>query len=392
MAFRTRCPSCATLFSAPDDMVEKNIKCPRCKTFFIAKEEEPGPVAAESSFAPPGGALPSEQRPSQQLPSEQRPPGAPVGAPPKRDKAPEFFCKVCDAGFTEDDILDGIAIRRYDDVYCRKHFQMNFPDECEQHPGTKAVTECGRCGTPLCSNCVVELQDERLCSRCKRRVLHELRGHEAPGEAFGYGERPGLPWDRDGGFMERLVGTIKEVLFSPNYAFQKMRLRGNYGRPLLFGFMLIGLGSFLGSLWMLLIMGAGSSFFSSPGMGQAAMPIGVFVVMYFFQSAIAGLVGPFISAAIYHVCLLIVKGAKRDFECTYRVIAYASGSTAVFNLIPIIGQLIGAIWAIVAIIIGFSRAHGISGGKAALAYFLPLIVCGGGAILLIIVVLVATAA
>ena len=384
MAFRTRCPSCATLFSAPDDMLEQKIKCPRCKTFFTARQEDPGPTAAEGSFAPPGRPLPSEP-----LPSEQRPPGAPAAAPPKRDKAPEFFCKVCDAGFTEDDILDGIAIRRYDDVYCRKHFQMNFPDECEQHPGTKAVTECGRCGTPLCSNCVVELQDERLCSRCKRRVLRELRGDAPPGEAFAYGERPGLPWDQDGPFMERLVGTIKEVLFSPGYAFQKMRLRGGYGKPLIFGFMLISIGSFLGSLWWLLIMGAGDGFFTQPGMGSAAMPIGVLVVMYLFQSAIAGLVGPFIRAAIYHVCLLIVKGAKRDYECTYRVIAYASGSTAVFSLIPIAGPFIVFIWEIVATIIGFSRAHGISGGKAALAYFLPWIVCGGGLFLLLIAVFAA---
>ncbi len=385
MAFRTRCPSCATLFSAPDDMLGNRIKCPRCKTFFTAREEEPGPSVAEGTFAPPGGPLPSEQPPPGAGPTAAPP-------PPKRDGAPQFYCKVCNTGFTEDDILDGIAIRRFDDVYCRKHFQINFPDECEQHPGTKAVTECGRCGTPLCANCVVELQDERLCSRCKRKVLRELRGVEAPGEAFDYGDRPGLPWEHPGkGFMERLVGTIREVLFSPGYAFQKMHVRGGYGKPLLYGFLLIAAGSFLGSVWTLVIMGAGAGIFSGPSFGETAMPMGALVMLYFFQSMVAGLVGPFIQAAIYHVCLLIVKGARRDFECTYRVIVYASGSTAVFNLIPIVGPFIVFIWGIVATIIGFSRAHGISGGKAALAYFLPWIVCGGGTVLLLVIVFAAAA-
>ena len=108
------------------------------------------------------------------------------------------------------------------------------------------------------------------------------------------------------------------------------------------------------------------------------------MIGWFMMAMIVSLIAPFVSAAIYHVCLLIVGGAKRDYECTYRVVAYVTGSTAVFSVIPIIGMYIGGIWAIVCTIIGFSRAHGISGGRAALAYFLPIIVCCGLSIVIAI--------
>jgi len=390
MAFRTRCPSCGTLFSAPDDMIEREIRCPRCKDSFIAREEiqsappppppsPPGiPLQPDASLSRPGAPLPSEQAPGEGVAGQTI----------------QHYCKVCNAAFTEEDILDGLAVRRFEDVYCRKHFRSEHPDECEQHPGTKAVTQCGRCGMPLCQNCVIEVQGERLCSRCKRRVLGELRGDFTPGAAFAYGERPGLPWEQEGGsFFGRMFGTIKEVLFSPGQAFQKMYLTGGYGKPWLYNWLIQSFTMVILVIWMLiffsLIMGQFTQIMNEQNPNQnipnmEGMMVGILIFYLFLGIAIAAIV-PFIAAAIYHVCLMIVGGAKESYECTFRVVSYGNGSLTILNVLPLafipllgnLWQLGLLVWMAIVMIKGFSRAHNISGGKAAFAFFLPFIVCCG---------------
>jgi hypothetical protein len=101
----------------------------------------------------------------------------------------------------------------------------------------------------------------------------------------------------------------------------------------------------------------------------------------------------FIGAAILHLCLMLVGGAKRSFETTFRVVSYAVGSTnpiaiipfcggAVAMIIPFCGGAVAMIWNIVLECIGLAKAHETTSGKAVLAVFLPLIVCCGGLILL----------
>ena len=87
------------------------------------------------------------------------------------------------------------------------------------------------------------------------------------------------------------------------------------------------------------------------------------------------LIGVFIWTAILHVVLWIVGGAKEGFEATLRAVSYSAGSTYVFQLIPFCGGLVGAIWSLVLQVIGVSKLHGISPGRAALAVLLPLALC-----------------
>jgi hypothetical protein len=338
-------------------MFHSEIKCPQCGRAFVAAE------MLQASGV------------------EDEPEAGAAGAP-EADAELQIFCKTCNAGFTEEDILDGIAIRRFDEVHCRKHFLLNFPDECEQHPGTKAVAVCGRCGMPLCENCVIELQDEKLCSRCKRRVLGELRGEYAPGEAFSFGARPGLAWERPG--SGGMVGTVWEVLFAPSRAFQKMKIGGGFGRPALFVFLTSSLFTWLGMFWLLLILGEIPTNIENSSLEPIRLSVGE-LVAFVPVAVIVSLLGPVLVALVFHVCLLITKGAGRDYECTYRVVAYATGATSVLNVIPVLGIFVAAVWFTVVTIIGFTRAQGASGGAAALAFFLPVIVCCGGYVALVAV-------
>ncbi len=89
-------------------------------------------------------------------------------------RKPDFFCPVCQAGISEDDIREGAAIRRYHEVYCREHFREKFPDECENHPGTLVTAQCDQCGRWVCDDCLIDLAGEKVCQRCKPARIGEI--------------------------------------------------------------------------------------------------------------------------------------------------------------------------------------------------------------------------
>lgn len=81
----------------------------------------------------------------------------------------------------------------------------------------------------------------------------------------------------------------------------------------------------------------------------------------------------FVGSGITHLCLMLVSGNKYGFQATFRPISY-SYCAHLFNLIPLIGNLIGSIYMIILSILGVREGHETSTGKAALAVLLPAIV------------------
>jgi hypothetical protein len=97
--------------------------------------------------------------------------------------------------------------------------------------------------------------------------------------------------------------------------------------------------------------------------------------------------GMFIGSGILHLCLMILGGANRPFETTFRVLCYACGATYLFSIIPFCGGYISPIYNIVLLCIGLPRAHETSTGKAVMAVLLPLGVCCGVCVLLFVLVI-----
>jgi hypothetical protein len=92
-----------------------------------------------------------------------------------------------------------------------------------------------------------------------------------------------------------------------------------------------------------------------------------------------------VGSAITHLCLMIVRGNKRGFKATFRTISY-SYSARLFDIVPVIGSLIGSIYMLILIIIGVREGHDISTGKAVLAVFLPVIVGIGLVIMAVLLI------
>jgi hypothetical protein len=186
------------------------------------------------------------------------------------------------------------------------------------------------------------------------------------------GGRSGLPWEHreERGFVNAFIETLPMVLSRPAEAFSAMKTEGGLGGPLIYA--LIGgcAGAIVSFLFSLGLHSMGffahrpNSFAALTGMGIGSAAFIIF-------------------AAVIHLCLMIVGGAKKSFETTFRVLAFTQGSTGPLQMIPICGGVIAGIWGLILNCIGIARAHEIETGRAVLAVLLPVIVCCGGGFLLI---------
>jgi hypothetical protein len=174
-------------------------------------------------------------------------------------------------------------------------------------------------------------------------------------------EQPGVPWTNG------LVETIKLLITRPREAFERMPLTGDLLRPFVFAILLGWIGTIFGTIWQVAFQGAFPRHSGEP-MPALFMPILALFAPVFI------VFGLFVSAAFYHVMLLILGGARSGFAATLRVLCY-SQAPQVFQLLPICGTMIAGVATLFLMIQGLAVAHRISLGKAALAVLLPAVLC-----------------
>ena len=193
--------------------------------------------------------------------------------------------------------------------------------------------------------------------------------------------RTGLPWEHreTRGFLSAFADTLVMVLTKPATAFSIMRTEGGFGGPLAYAVIGGAIGAIISFIFAL---GASALGFGGGGRHDAMgamMGMGLSWVGFIFRLMMVAL-APFIWGALVHLSLMLLGGATKTFETTFRVVAFAQGSTAPLQLVPCCGWLFSVVWNIVANCIGIARAHEIDGGRATLAVLLPLIVCCGAGI------------
>ena len=196
--------------------------------------------------------------------------------------------------------------------------------------------------------------------------------------------RSGLPWDQrqQRGLFAAFVETLQMVLSRPSEAFTAMKREGGLGEPLIYA--VIG-----GSAGLVIYFIYNFAFQSLGMMASQNNPLthlvgtGIAGIFLIICAPILVVIGIFINAAILHVCLMIVGGAKQSFETTFRVVCFEAGSVYPLMIVPFCGGLIAAVWGIVVRCIGIARAHETDTGRAVLAVLLPVIICCGGGLLLL---------
>jgi hypothetical protein len=259
----------------------------------------------------------------------------------------------------------------------------------------------------LCPRCREPLTDppEAFCPRCgaavERAVDGLLPAPEPEAEAEAEAEAPpvppeapapppppGIPWDDRArlGFTTALVDTTVQVLRAPGDFYRRMRPTGGVGSALFYAVIVAYAGFVVTVLyeWIFqMIVGPQTPELGfGPGVDRAvAMMQGGSPLVRLVAAPLGLAAAAFIGAAINHLALMLVSGARRGFEATFRVCAFANAAN-VASLLPICGPFVASVWFMVLCIIGLSVVHGISWQKATAAVLLPLAVlcccCAGG--------------
>jgi len=202
-----------------------------------------------------------------------------------------------------------------------------------------------------------------------------------------------VPWDVEskGEWLRAFWNTLTSSLRDPISFFNAVPRNQQFARPWIYAVLI--------SIIVFICLAAYQVGFGALGMGTELVqsfknalipssfvigPLSIFFIVLFalIVMPIATTVGLFVQAALFHLGLLLVGGAKRDFISTFRTACYSIGPQ-IFQIIPIFGAMIAGIWVIVLNIIGLKVVHETSYGKSAFAVFLPLIVCCGVGILLL---------
>jgi hypothetical protein len=193
--------------------------------------------------------------------------------------------------------------------------------------------------------------------------------------------RSGLPWEhrQELGFFGAFIETLVMVLTKPGTAFAIMRIEGGLTEPLLYAVIGGGVGVIV---WFIFSVALNSLGVLNPRETGFAPMLGMSVsfVMLVWRLVVVAIV-PFVFGGLVHVSLMLVGGAKKTFETTFRVISFSQGSTAPLQLVPCCGGLVALVWFLVANCIGVARTHEIDTGRATFAVLLPVIVCCGGALI-----------
>jgi hypothetical protein len=195
----------------------------------------------------------------------------------------------------------------------------------------------------------------------------------------------GLPWEHREqlGFFKAFFDTVSVLLMKPSEAFTMMKREGGMTDPLLFAL----IGGSAGTIASILFQIGLQSLTGISGSNNFVDMFGIGVVIGFLVLTPLFLaLGIFIGSAILHLCLMMLGGAKRPFETTFRVVCYSCGAAYLFSIIPFCGGYITPIYNIVLQCIGLTRAQETTTGKALLAIFLPLIVCCGIGVLVMALV------
>lgn len=363
-----RCPYCEKTVQIPGG---GQFTCPSCKAIFAVDLEPPPASPPASTAAPP--PLPATTAPMPQpgaAPAGSLPPPLPVGGtdapPPLPGTAPGLGPPP----------LPGAAPPAAGGPICAKH------------PGRPAGEVCRRCGNFMCSLCVIPFQNERYCPDCIDKL--------GPG-----GTQGNVPWENDReklGIVGAYLATMKRVLLDPDAFYQGMPTDAGLGPPLGYMVLFASIFGIIGHLLTFVVSVAFMGGLMKAG-GPGARAFGpenvVGVAFQCFITPFAALIGAFVGGAIYHVVALLLGGTA-SYEATVRIVCYAAGSAALFDVIPWFGPLlIAPLWAMGCHYFAFKNVHRLAPGKAALCAGWPLLLalccCGSFLALLTFALLAGTA-
>lgn len=243
--------------------------------------------------------------------------------------------------------------------YCS--FSKNIPEE-KIPPNAKSAT-CPRCGQrfTLSYKDGIITTEKTTSGESHREDEQDVKDSAVRAES---------PWENRStlGLWQAIYQTVKAVMFSPDKFFSSLNYKGGFREPLAFGMLTGSIGTMFSIFWQFLMISGGLMTIGNAFIGQ--FTFGVLFLITLVFAPILVIVAIFILTAVWHLFLLLLRGADNGFEATFRVVAY-SHALQVWGLIPVIGGWISLIWQLIVQIVGLREIHGTSYLKVFFALIIP---------------------
>ena len=212
------------------------------------------------------------------------------------------------------------------------------------------------------------------------RELSEAQGAEQPGaqdplsqggpahtDHANYTEDNAIPWENPArnGWLRGFITTLHGVMFRGPEFFSGFSASGSLTPGYLF-FLIMGYVTIIGSLLWAQAVAVLLPDMVPSVMGRASVP-----VLLLLAPIALGLMLLFVTGCI-RIALRILAPEQADFIVIYKVVSYAV-APFILSVAPFVGPPLGAIWFLVALIIGCKNALGLSWTLAVLVPLPPAI-------------------
>ncbi len=199
----------------------------------------------------------------------------------------------------------------------------------------------------------------RKCEGCG--AVLRIPGGEVDAAPGSRGTKARLPWEERLS-MGTLFATLAGFLVRPSRTYEKVDLEVPTGRCVLYVFLLSTAFAWIGSaVNRALVLGAWGDPEAAPAMLVVAA-----------MAPVAGVVQAYAAAFIVHFSLRLLGEGEAGYDVTFRVVAYALGSTAVAQVVPFVGAAVAGLWALVLTAIGLRECQTLTPGKAVLVVLFPI--------------------
>jgi hypothetical protein len=179
------------------------------------------------------------------------------------------------------------------------------------------------------------------------------------------------------GTFSALVETVRQVLAAPVATFKAMKREGGQATPLFFYLLVTTFATWAAMAYQLAVIMMNPEVVLGPlakSLNTASL-IGIQVLSMALAPILLILVA-YCAAGIFHLVFQVLGSVQR-FEVTFRAYCYAVAPASVFRLIPICGDFLFFIAALVLLVFSFREALRVDGTRATIGVILPSLLCCG---------------
>jgi hypothetical protein len=192
--------------------------------------------------------------------------------------------------------------------------------------------------------------------------------------------RPEPAWERRKqlGLVSALVQTVRQVLSEPVATFREMRRQGGIAPPLSFYLIVATLTAWVAMGYQLIVVLMNPEAMLGP-LAKSLTTASLIGVQVFSMALVPILIAlvAFCAAAVFHLVFQLLGGDGQPFEVTFRAYCYAVGPASVFRLVPICGDMLFFVAALVLLIFSLRETFRVDGVKATIGVILPSLLCCG---------------